>query len=143
MHVGGTGLDAAGVPPNGVQYFLARYHPSGAPQEKHQKVVFHRCEGDFLPMTLHHPPFQIGFGVAEADDLGGNRRRAAQDGPHPREEFAETEGLHRRARPEPPVYQPTRIPRRNVRSSMPSRPVFAIPSACMKLPLLTLAVGLE
>src|SRR5258708_4721774 len=40
-------------------------------------------------------------------------------------------------------YQAKRMLKRNVRSSMPSRPVFAIPNACMNEPLLMLFVGLE
>src|SRR5260370_28902115 len=40
-------------------------------------------------------------------------------------------------------YHARRMLKRKVRSSMPSRPVFAIPNACMNEPLLILFVGLE
>src|SRR5277367_4863923 len=49
---------------------------------------------------------------------------------------------HQAKPPAPHGHQFILRPKRKVRSSMPSRPVLAIPSACMKVALLTLLVGL-
>src|SRR6516164_5976681 len=88
VHIGFARLEAACIPPNGLQYFFARYEPSGSAEKKDEKIVFDRSEADFLAVARDHPPVQVGFDAAEADHPGRDGRCPAQDGPQAREELS-------------------------------------------------------